>query len=95
MLTLGRYELVRPLARGGMADVYLARRKVAGVEKRLVIKRMRRERVADPRALDLFVKEAQLSMSLVQQNIVPVFDFGRIGEDVFLAMEHVDGKDVG
>ena len=93
--TLGRYELVRPLARGGMADVYLARRKVAGVEKRLVIKRMRRERVADPRALDLFVKEAQLSMSLVQQNIVPVFDFGRIGEDVFLAMEHVDGKDVG
>ena len=95
MNTLGRYELVRPLARGGMADVYLARRKVAGVEKRLVIKRMRRERVADPRALDLFVKEAQLSMSLVQQNIVPVFDFGRIGEDVFLAMEHVDGKDVG
>ncbi|MBP9085901.1 MAG: serine/threonine protein kinase [Kofleriaceae bacterium] len=95
MKSLGRYELVRPLARGGMADVYLARRKVAGVEKRLVIKRMRRERVADPRALDLFVKEAQLSMSLVQQNIVPVFDFGRIGEDVFLAMEHVDGKDVG
>ncbi len=95
MKNLGRYELVRPLARGGMADVYLARRKVAGVEKRLVIKRLRRERVADPRALDLFVREAQLSMSLVQQNIVPVFDFGRIGEDVFLAMEHVDGKDVG
>ena len=95
MSTLGRYELIRPLARGGMADVYLARRKVAGVEKRLVIKRLRRERVADPRTLDLFVKEAQLSMSLVQQNIVPVFDFGRIGEDVFLAMEHVDGKDVG
>ncbi len=92
---LGRYELVRPLARGGMADVYLARRKVAGVEKRLVIKRMRRERVTDPRSLDLFVKEAQLSMALVQQNIVPVFDFGRIGEDVFLAMEHVDGKDLG
>lgn len=78
-----------------MADVYLARRKVAGVEKRLVIKRMRRERVTDPRSLDLFVKEAQLSMALVQQNIVPVFDFGRIGEDVFLAMEHVDGKDLG
>jgi serine/threonine protein kinase len=92
---LGRYELLRPLARGGMADVYLARRKVAGVEKRLVIKRMRRDRVADPKSLDLFVKEARLSMSLVQQNIVPVFDFGRIGEDVFLAMEHVDGKDLG
>jgi eukaryotic-like serine/threonine-protein kinase len=92
---LGRYELLRPLARGGMAEVYLARRRVAGVEKRLVIKRLRRERVADPRFLDLFVKEAQLSMTLVQQNIVPVFDFGRIGDDVFLAMEHIDGRDLG
>jgi eukaryotic-like serine/threonine-protein kinase len=93
--TLGRYELLRPLARGGMAEVYLARRRVAGVEKRLVIKRLRRERISDPRFLDLFVKEAQLSMTLVQQNIVPVFDFGRIGDDVFLAMEHIDGKDLG
>ncbi|HRC58451.1 MAG TPA: serine/threonine-protein kinase, partial [Kofleriaceae bacterium] len=95
MRTLGRYELLRPLARGGMAEVYLARRRVAGVEKRLVIKRLRRERISDPRFLDLFVKEAQLSMTLVQQNIVPVFDFGRIGDDVFLAMEHIDGKDLG
>ncbi len=93
--TLGRYELMQPLARGGMAEVYLARRRVAGVEKRLVIKRLRRERIADPRFLDLFVREAQLSMSLVQQNIVPVFDFGRVGDDVFLAMEHIDGKDLG
>ena len=93
--TLGRYELLQPLARGGMAEVYLARRRVAGVEKRLVIKRLRRERISDPRFLDLFVKEAQLSMALVQQNIVPVFDFGRIGDDVFLAMEHIDGKDLG
>jgi len=75
--------------------VYLARRRVAGVEKRLVIKRLRKDRSRDPRFLELFMKEAQLSMSLVQQNIVPVFDFGRIGDDVFLAMEHIDGKDLG
>src|SRR5690606_38832410 len=93
--TLGRYELLRPLARGGMAEVYLARRRVAGVEKRLVIKRLRKDRSRDPRFLELFIREAQLSMSLVQQNIVPVFDFGRIGDDVFLAMEHIDGKDLG
>jgi serine/threonine-protein kinase len=92
---LGRYELLRPLARGGMADVFLARRRVAGVEKRLVIKRLRRDKNRDPRFLDMFVREAQLSMTLVQQNIVPVFDFGRIGNDVFLAMEHIDGKDLG
>ena len=75
--------------------MYLARRRVAGVEKRLVIKRLRKDRSRDPRFLELFMREAQLSMSLVQQNIVPVFDFGRIGDDVFLAMEHIDGKDLG
>jgi tRNA A-37 threonylcarbamoyl transferase component Bud32 len=92
---LGRYELLRPLARGGMADVYLARRRVAGIEKRLVIKRLRRDRHRDPRFLDMFIREAQLSMSLVQQNIVPVFDFGRIGDHVFLAMEYIEGRDLG
>ena len=92
---LGRYELLRPLARGGMAEVYLARRRAAGVEKLLVVKRMRPDRVGDPRFLDLFVREARLSMSLAHQNIVPVFDFGRIDDQVFIAMERVEGKDLG
>ena len=94
-LALGRYELLRPLARGGMGEVYLARRRAAGVEKLLVIKRMRPERVGDPRFLELFVREARLSMSLAHQNIVPVFDFGRIDDQVFIAMERVEGKDLG
>ena len=92
---LGRYELLRPLARGGMAEVFLARRRAAGVEKWLVVKRMRPERAGDARFLDLFVREARLSMSLAHQNIVPVFDFGRIDDQVFLAMERVEGKDLG
>jgi eukaryotic-like serine/threonine-protein kinase len=92
---LGRYELLRPLARGGMAEVYLARRRAAGIEKWLVVKRMRPQHSRDPRFLDLFVREARLSMSLVHQNIVPVFDFGRIDDEVFLAMERVEGKDLG
>ena len=92
---LGRYELLRPLARGGMAEVFLARRRAAGIEKWLVVKRMRPETTGDPRFLDLFVREARLSMSLVHQNIVPVFDFGKIDNQVFLAMERVEGKDLG
>src|SRR6478735_4293732 len=92
---LGRYEILRPLARGGMAEVFLARRRVAGAEKRLVIKRIRPERAADPRFLELFVREAKLSMALAHQNIVPVFDFGRVGDDLFLAMEEVEGHDLG
>jgi len=92
---LGRYELLRPIARGGMAEVFLARRRAAGVEKWLVVKRMRPERANDARFLELFVREARLSMSLAHQNIVPVFDFGRIDDQVFIAMERVEGKDLG
>jgi serine/threonine protein kinase len=92
---LGRYELLRPLARGGMAEIYLARRRAAGIEKLLVVKRLRAERAGDTRFLELFVREARLSMSLAHQNIVPVFDFGRSGDQVFLAMERVEGKDLG
>ncbi|MEZ4400689.1 MAG: protein kinase [Kofleriaceae bacterium] len=92
---LGRYELVRPLARGGMAEVYLARRRAGGIEKLLVIKRIRRERATDARFLELFLREARLSMGLTHQNIVPVFDFGRSGDQVFLAMERVEGRDLG
>ena len=78
-----------------MAEVYLARRRAAGVEKLLVVKRIRAERATDVKFLDLFVREARLSMSLAHQNIVPVFDFGRIDDQVFLAMERVEGRDLG
>jgi len=92
---LGRYELVRPLARGGMAELFLARRRgPGGVEKRVVVKRVRRERATDPRFIEMFVREARLSMSFAHKNIVPVFDFGRAGDELFLVMEFVDGVDL-
>ena len=94
--TLGRYEILRPLGRGGMADVFLARRRSgAGIEKRLVVKRIRPENARDPGVVALFVREARLSMALSHQNIVPVFDFGRVDDALFLAMELVDGRDLG
>ncbi|MBT8493406.1 MAG: serine/threonine protein kinase, partial [Deltaproteobacteria bacterium] len=95
-LQLGRYELLRPLARGGMAEVFLARRRgPGGVEKQLVVKRIAREKSRDPRFAEMFVTEARLSMSLAHRNIVPVFDFGRAGDELFLVMEFVDGVDLG
>src|SRR5687767_16005672 len=78
-----------------MAEVFLARRRSAGgIEKRMVVKRIRSERARDPRLLELFVREARVSMALSHQNIVPVFDFGRTGDELFLAMEYVDGRDL-
>ena len=78
-----------------MAELFLARRRApGGVEKRVVIKRIRRERAGDSRFAEMFVREARLSMSLAHKNIVPVFDFGRAGDELFLVMEFVDGVDL-
>ncbi|MCB9560758.1 MAG: serine/threonine protein kinase [Kofleriaceae bacterium] len=96
MPSLGRYEILRLIAKGGMAEVFLARRRSAGgIDKRVVVKRIRSERATDPRLMALFVREARVSMALSHQNIVPVFDFGRAGDALLLAMEHVDGRDLG
>src|SRR5258708_3012641 len=84
---LGRYELIRPVGHGGMAELCLGRRRAAGLEKLLVIKRMRPAFARDPRFVEMFVREARLSMRLVHRNIVPVFDFGRVDDQLFLAME--------
>src|SRR5262249_21476418 len=77
-------------------EVFLARyRGPEGFEKRLVIKRVLSSRAADQRFLSLFFEEARLQVSLSHGNLVPVFDFGRVGNDYFLAMEHVEGRDLG
>lgn len=94
-MRLGRYELVSRLATGGMGEVFLARRRGPGdIEKQVVIKRIRRELSGDPRFVDMFLSEARVSMTLSHKNIVPVFDFGRAGAELFLAMEYVRGRDL-
>ncbi len=78
-----------------MAEVFLARRRVGHAEKLLVVKRIRAERLGDTRFRESFSREAHLSMGLTHQNIVQVFDYGKAGEQVFLAMERVEGRDLG
>jgi tRNA A-37 threonylcarbamoyl transferase component Bud32 len=91
----GRYELVRPLGRGGMAEVFLARYVgPEGFEKRLVIKRVLPQLADDRRLLRMFFEEARTQVSMSHGNLVAVFDFGRVGNDYFIAMEHVAGADL-
>jgi serine/threonine protein kinase len=78
-----------------MAEVFLAvHRGLGGYEKRLVIKRVLPELTADEHFLRMFFDEAKLHVQLSHGNLVPIFDFGRVGNDYFLAMEYIEGSDL-
>ena len=67
---LGSYELIRPIAQGGMADIYLARRLGPGrFERHVAIKVLNRSRAADPEACAMFLDEARLVAMLNHHNI--------------------------
>ncbi len=88
----GKYRVLRKIASGGMAEVYLCRMTgEEGFRKRVALKVIHPRHAEDSRFRDLFVREARLAASLSHQNVVQVFDFGREGSDLFLAMEYVEG----
>ena len=92
---LGKYVLYESIGVGSMGNVHRARSfGPGGVVKDLCVKRIRAKRLTRPGALECFVKEARLSMRLAHGNIVPVFDFGRAGDEYFLAMEWVEGANL-
>lgn len=89
----GRYELLSLLGRGGMASTWLARWVAeAGVSKTVVIKRILASYASDEQFISMFINEARISASLSHGNVAQVFDFGKVGNEYFLAMEYVDGQ---
>lgn len=91
--TIGKYELLRLIARGGMGDVHLARLPgELGFEKRLVIKTIRAELATDPRFVEMFAAEAKTAVALSHPNIAPIYELGRAADGtLFTAMGWVDG----
>ena len=86
---LGRYELVRFMGRGGMADVYAARRD--GSSARVALKRMLPRLAARPKLVELFLHEARIHSLLKHENLVHCIDFDASGDVPFLVLELVDG----
>jgi serine/threonine protein kinase len=87
---LGSYEIVRKLARGGMAEVYLAR----SDDRLVVLKKILPRYANSPRYVQLFLDEAKLAASLDHPHIVKTFDMGTIDGQYYFAMEYVHGQDV-
>jgi serine/threonine-protein kinase len=93
--TVGRYQLIKKLATGGMAEVFLASAEgPGGFSKQLVVKRILPHHADNPQFVQMFLSEAKLAAQLNHPNIVQVFDFGQAGRDYFLAMEFVDGMNL-
>ncbi|NVJ26234.1 serine/threonine protein kinase, partial [Myxococcus sp. AM011] len=91
-MQVGKYQLVRKLATGGMAEVYLAKAAgPMGFEKTLVLKRILPHLAEDPAFVEMFLGEARLAAQLEHPNIVQIFDFGEADGSYFLAMEFIDG----
>ncbi len=91
----GKYILLDRLASGGMAEVYRA--KALGAEKfqRLVaIKCMLAQLNEDQQFTDMFIDEAKLASQLQHANIVQIYELGRIKDQLYIAMELVNGRDL-
>ncbi len=86
----GRYELRSQIARGGTAQVYLARDLV--LDRPVALKVLFPEFATDHLFVERFRREAQAAANLSHPNIVPVFDWGESDSSYFIVMEYIDGE---
>src|SRR6266511_1790822 len=95
-MKFGQYELLEPIAIGGMAEVFKGRVVAAeGFEKYVAIKRILPDLAADERFVKMLLTEARIHSALSHRNIVQIHDLG-ISEDgeYFIVLEFVEGYDL-
>jgi predicted Ser/Thr protein kinase len=85
----GRYRIVRPLGRGGMGSVFLARDTELD---RLVALKVPHFRADDPDAAERFAREARAAATIDHPNVCRVYDVGRIDGTPFLTMTYIEGR---
>ena len=91
----GKYNLLKRIAVGGMAEIFLARQEgPEGFEKMICIKRIRPHLSSQPNFVNMFLNEAKLAARLNHPNIAQIYDLGRINDSYFIAMEYISGRDM-
>lgn len=88
-----RYEILRHLARGGMAEVYLAHDLM--LDRRVALKVLFRELSTDRSFVERFRREAQAAANLSHPNIVSIYDWGEEEGTYFIVMEYIEGRTLG
>ena len=91
----GRYTLLHPLGRGGMAEVYLAEVVGPGTfRKRVAIKRLLPHHAANRRFVSMMRDEAKIAAAIRHPHVAQVLDFGEVEGQHYIAMEFIDGVDL-
>ncbi|MCH7665160.1 MAG: protein kinase [Acidobacteria bacterium] len=91
----GQYRLDERIAVGGMAEVWRASMLgMEGFRKTIAIKKILPHLAENSEFVAMFIEEAKLAAQLSHENLVEIYDLGKIGESFFIAMEFVDGKDL-
>ena len=94
-MVVGRWQIIKRIGSGGMADVFLAHSKgEAGFEKLVALKVMHPHLARNQRAVDHFLDEARLAARVHHPNVVAIQDLGKVGNDYLIAMEYVEGLDL-
>jgi serine/threonine protein kinase len=91
----GQYSLLEKIAVGGMAEVWKARMEgVEGFQKTVAIKKILPHLTDNSAFVTMFIDEAKLAAQLNHPNITHIYDLGKIGDDYYIAMEYVEGKNL-
>jgi hypothetical protein len=92
MRTFGSYDLIAPLAAGGMAQLWLARS--PGADGIVVVKRLLRDHLGEPALVTMFDDEARLGEMLRHPNLVRQYEHGTAEGEPYLVLEYLQGEDL-
>ena len=91
----GKYVLLERISVGGMAEVFKAKSYgQLGFARFVAIKRILPHLAEDQRFVDMFITEAKMAVQLTHANIAQIIELGRHGEDHYIAMEYIGGRDL-
>ncbi len=91
----GKYLLLKRLALGGMAEIWLAKQLgVQGFEKLVVVKRILDQYASEKEFVQMFLDEARLAATLNHPNVVQIYDLGQEQASFYIAMEFIAGHDL-
>jgi len=94
--SIGPYRLREKIAQGGMAELYKADYlRQDGFKRAMAVKRVLPHLAQNQDFINMFIREARLAALLQHPNIVQIFDFGKIQNAYFIAMEYIDGMNLG